>query len=37
MTLRRRTLLQWGLGAAAAAATRPFAQEKDKELSAQAA
>ena len=32
MTLRRRTLLQWGLGAAAAAATRSFAQEKYKPM-----
>src|SRR3954466_9577220 len=32
MPLRRRTLLQWGLGAAAAAATRSFAQDKYKPM-----
>src|SRR5437762_7644390 len=32
MTLRRRTVLQWGLGTVAAAATRSFAQDKYKPM-----
>jgi multiple sugar transport system substrate-binding protein len=32
MTLRRRAVLQWGLGSLAAAATRSFAQEKYKPM-----